>query len=120
MAKKKPKEPEYTRTALVPGLAGAIAMLIGMAMYTSDWYITVLFVVSILACIMAVYSWQSEQKIKFVFIVLYVAIAVYWNPIFRLTDGIQEGIQWWMLLQTGAAVIFFLGAIVLKTPSTTR
>lgn len=114
---KKSAEPELIRPGIVPGLAGVIAMFIGMGVYGTDWYITVLFVVSILAAILAVFSWQSINSKRWLFTPLFVAIAIYWNPIYRLTDGITPGIQWWMLLQVAAAAVFFLGGFVIKTPA---
>lgn len=117
MATKKQQQPQYIRPGIVPGLAGVIAMFIGMGVYGSEWYITVLFAISILAAIMAVFSWQSINSKKWIFLPLFVAIAVFWNPIYRLTDGFTPGIQWWMLVQTFAAAIFFLGGFMIKTPA---
>ena len=114
---KKQAEPELIRPVFVPGLAGVVAMFIGMGVYGTEWYITILFVVSILAAILAVFSWQWADPKKWVFLPLFFLIAIYWNPIVRLTDGITPGIQWWMLLQTGAAAVFFLGGFLIKTPA---
>lgn len=95
-------------------------MFIGMAIYPTDFYLYVLFAVSIMAAIMAVFSWQSQYRSKYVFLPLFLAIAIYWNPIFRLNEGFQQGIQWWMLVQTAAAAIFFIGAFWIKTPAPAR
>lgn len=114
---RKQEEPQFIRPGIAPGLAGVIAMFIGMGIYGSDWYISVLFVVSSLAAILAYYSWQWADSKKWVFLVAFVAIAIFWNPIIRLTDGFTPGIQWWMLVQTAAAAVFFLGGFMIKTPA---
>lgn len=113
----KSQDYELIRPGIVPGLAGVIAMFISMGMYETDWYITLLFIISILAAILAVFSWQSINSKRWLWTPLFVAIAVFWNPIFRLTDGFTPGIQWWMLVQTAAAAVFFLGGFWIKTPS---
>ena len=43
MAKDKNTIPEFIRPGIAPGLAGVITMFIGMAVYVSEWYITVMF-----------------------------------------------------------------------------
>lgn len=95
-------------------------MFIGMATYESDWYITVLFAIAILAAIMVVFSFQSLGKEKFVFAPLFGLITIYWNPIFRLNEGWDPGAQAWLLIQVAAAAVFFLGAFMTKTPATPR
>lgn len=114
---KKQEEPQLIRPGIVPGLAGVTAMFIGMGVYGSEWYITVLFVISILAAILAVFAWNWNDPKKWVFLPAFAAIAIFWNPIVRLTDGITPGIQWWMLVQTAAAAVFFLGGFLIKTPA---
>lgn len=120
MANKKPAQIEVFRPGIVPGIAGSAAMFIGMATYVSDWYITVLFAISILSAIMVVFSLQSLGKEKFVFAPLFVLITIYWNPIFRLNEGWDSGQQLWLLIQVAAAAVFFLGGFMTKTPATPR
>lgn len=122
MANKKstPRTPvEVFRPGIVPGLAGSVAMFIGMGTYETDWYITVLFAISILAAIMTVFSFQSMPgATKWVFVALYALITIYWNPIFRLNEGWDSGAQAWLLIQTIAAATFFVGGFMVKTPAT--
>lgn len=120
MATKKSAQIEVFRPGIVPGIAGSTAMFIGMATYESDWYITVLFAISILAAIMAVFSYQSLGNSKFYFIPAFLIIAVYWNPVFRLNEGWDSGAQLWLLVQVAAAAVFFLGGFMTKTPATPR
>lgn len=120
MATKKPAQPEFIRPGIVPGIAGVTAMFIGMATYESDWYITVLFAICILAAILAVFSFQSIDSLKWLFLPLFGIIAVYWNPVFRLNEGWNSGGQTWLLLQVAAAAVFFLGGLMLKTPVSDR
>lgn len=114
---KKQQAPTFMRPGIVPGLAGTTAMFIGMAVYGNDWYITVLFAISILAAIMTVFSFQAVDFKKFIFAPLFAAITIYWNPIFRLNEGWDSGAQTWLLIQVAAAAIFFLGGFMLKTPA---
>ena len=118
MAAKKPAQIEVFRPGIIPGILGSAAMFIGMATYETDWYITVLFAISILAAVMVVFSYQSLGREKFVFIPLFVIITIYWNPIFRLNEGWDSGGQLWLLIQVAAAAVFFLGAFMTKTPAT--
>jgi hypothetical protein len=120
MATKKPAQVEVFRPGIVPGIAGSAAMFIGMATYETDWYITVLFAISILAAVMVVFSYQSLGREKFVFAPLFVLITIYWNPIFRLNEGWDSGGQLWLLIQVAAAAVFFLGGFMTKTPATPR
>lgn len=112
---------ELMRPGIVPGIAGVVAMFIGMATYQSDWYITVLFLICILAAILAVMSFQAVELWKrIVFTVLFAVIAVYWNPIYRFNEGFNSGGQVWLLVQLVAAAIFFLGGFLLKTRAAKR
>jgi hypothetical protein len=120
MAQKKSAEPELIRPGIVPGIAGVIAMFIGMATYESDWYVTVLFVICILAAILTVLAFQSVQPIKWPLMALFAGIAIYWNPIFRLNEGWNSGGQTWLLIQVAAAAVFFIGGFVIKTPVSER
>lgn len=114
---KQTKAPQFIRPGIVPGLAGMIAMFIGMGFYANEWYITVLFAISILAAIMTVFSFQAIDYKKFIFGPLFALITVYWNPIFRLNEGHDSGGQVWLLIQVAAAAVFFLGGFMLKTPA---
>jgi hypothetical protein len=116
MAQKKSAEPEFIRPGIVPGIAGSVAVFISMATYESDWYVTVLFVICILAAILTVFSVQAVNSAKWVFIPVFGAITIYWNPIFRLNEGWNSGGQSWLLIEVAAAAAFFLGGFLLKTP----
>ncbi|MEY4102133.1 MAG: hypothetical protein RIR88_267 [Actinomycetota bacterium] len=120
MAQKKSAEPELIRPGIVPGIAGVIAMFIGMATYESDWYVTVLFVICILAAILTVFAFQSVQLTKWPLMALFAVIAIYWNPIFRLNEGWNSGGQTWLLIQVAAAAVFFVGGFVMKTQVSER
>jgi len=115
MAQKKTVEPELISPGIVPAIAGVVAMFIGMATYESDWYVTVLFVICILAAMLTVFAYQSVQASKWALMPLFAIIAIYWNPVFRLNEGWNSGGQLWLLLQVGAAAVFFIGGFVMKT-----
>lgn len=100
---------EFRRTALAPGLLAAIALVIGIALIESDGFVVIRFVVSILALIVTVFSFQARQ---WWWIPLMLAIAVAWNPVFPLpVSG-----PWWLGAQYLAILPFVLAGVFVKVP----
>ncbi|MET4781826.1 DUF6804 family protein [Glaciihabitans sp. UYNi722] len=100
--------PEFRRTALAPGILGAIVLLAGLALLdNAGGYLFIRFAVCILALIMCVFSWQAKQ---WWWIVGLLAIAVLWNPIvpFELHG------QVWVALQFVGALLFIVVGIRVK------
>ncbi len=106
------------RPGIVPGILGVSAVFIGMAVAGSEWFLTVLFAVSILAAIMCVFSVQAHSAKTAVFIPLFSIVAVVFNPIVRLSYSFSG--QPWLLGQAAAAAVFFLGGFMIKTPAPKR
>lgn len=99
--------PQFRRTALAPGILGAIVLLAGIGLLGSDGHTVILFAVAILALIMCVFAWQSKQ---WWWILGFAPIAVVWNPIYPL--GLEGDI--WLGLQYVAALVFIAAGILIK------
>ena len=100
------------RTALAPGILAAIALLIGVALITSDGFTVIRYVVSILALIVAWFAWQARQ---WWWIVGLVPIAVLWNPVFPIDLGQPD---LWLGLQYVAVLVFLAAGILIKVADT--
>jgi hypothetical protein len=101
--------PEFSRSALVPGLLGAIVLIAGFALIGTTWYLYVQYVVSILALIMCVFAGQAKQ---WWWLAGLLPIAVVWNPVWPLAldDLVLRS------LELVAAVVFIGAGIVIKVP----
>jgi hypothetical protein len=99
--------PQFRRTALAPGILGAIVLLAGIGLIGGDVFTVILYAVSILALIMAVFSWQAKQ---WWWLIGFVPIAVVWNPVFPL--GLEGDV--WLGLQYIAALVFIAAGILVK------
>lgn len=75
---RKTQQPGELRPALLPGLLGAIATVIAIFLLGSDLYFAVRFIISILACIIAVFAVQGRA---WWWLPVLVAIVVLWNPV---------------------------------------
>jgi hypothetical protein len=101
----------FRRTALAPGILGAIVLLAGLALFESGAFYWIKVVVAILAAIVAVYAWQAKQWWWLPFLA---AIVVLWNPIFPITLH-QDYI--WLILQYVAVVLFIVCGVLIKVPN---
>ncbi|MGO4689378.1 DUF6804 family protein [Glaciibacter sp. 2TAF33] len=104
-----PAEPTFTRSALAPGLLGAIALLAGLALLDVDSFIIIRYVVSILAIIICIFVVQAKA---WWWLVVLVPIAVIWNPVFVI-DLHGQG---WVSAQFIAALAFIVVGIRTKVP----
>jgi hypothetical protein len=116
----RPDQIEYMRPGILPGLLGALAVLSGLFLYSTDWFITIEFAVSILSAIMVAFSLQGRlvrPVITYVFVPLLIAIVVIWNPIVNFSTTVATALtpQGWMLTEVAAAVIVFLAGVLTKT-----
>ena len=101
------------RPALVPALLGAMALLIGSALITSDTFTVIQFAVSIFALIVAVFAWQAGQ---WWWIIGLAPIAVLWNPVLPIDLGLPD---LWLGLQFVASAIFIAAGILIKVSDKT-
>lgn len=100
----------FRRTALAPGILGAIALLAGLALLDSGAYFWIKSVVAILAAIVGVYAWQSRQ---WWWLPLLAAMVVAWNPVWPINWHHWIG---WLLAQYVGAVVFLVVGVLIKVP----
>lgn len=101
----------FRRTALAPGILGAIVLMAGLALIESEAFFWIKAVTAVLAAIVAVYAWQSRQ---WWWLLPLAAIVVAWNPIWPIT--IRPG-QVWVGLQYVAALLLVLCGVFIKVPN---
>ena len=104
-----PAEPTFSRSALAPGLLGAITLLAGLALLDSGGYIVIRYAVSILAVIICVFVIQAKS---WWWLIGLVPIAILWNPIFV----IELHGQGWVSAQFIAALVFVIVGVRTKVP----
>ena len=102
--------PAFTRPALAPGLLAAIALLAGLALLSSDWFLAVRFVVSILALIMCVFAIRGRAWWT---LPLLAAIAILWNPVIVVP---LEG-EIWQALQFIGALVTVVTGVFIRVPT---
>ncbi|MFC6357325.1 DUF6804 family protein [Luethyella okanaganae] len=107
---RRPSPPIFTRPALAPGLLGAIALLVGLALLDSEWFVAIRFAISILALIMCVFVVQARA---WWWLAGLVPIAVLWNPIVVIP---WHG-QGWVSFQFVAALVFVIVGVLTKVPA---
>jgi hypothetical protein len=105
--------PTFTRTALAPGLIGAIALLAAVAVIDSGWFTILQYVISILALIVCVFAWQAKQ---WWWLIGLIPIAVIWNPVWPLDFDPPV----WYAFHLAAAVIFVAAGLLIKIPVSTK
>ena len=99
--------PRFRRTALVPGILGALVLLAGVALIEGAGFTFIRFAVSILALVVSVYAWQAKQ---WWWLCALVPIAVIWNPVVPVEF---EG-DAWLGAQYVAALAFTAAGILIK------
>jgi hypothetical protein len=105
-----PAQPQFSRSALAPGLLGGIVVLAGLALIGNSWFSAVLYVTSILALILCVFAWQAKQ---WWWLIGLVPIAVLWNPVWPITFADLL----WRFLQIAGAIVFVAAGIAIKIPT---
>lgn len=104
-----PVEPDFTRSALAPGLLGAIVLMVGLSLLDSDAFTIIRFAVSILALIMIVFVIQAKA---WWWLPGLLPVAVLWNPIVEFD---LHG-QVWVAAQFVAALLFIAVGIITRVP----
>lgn len=104
-----PAEPTFLRSALAPGLLGAIALLAGLALLEGDGFLVIRFVVSILALILSVFVIQAKA---WWWLLGLIPIVVLWNPVVV----IELHGQGWVSAQFVAALLFTAVGILTRVP----
>ena len=102
------------RTAIIPAVLAAIALLAGIALLDTDGFIIIRFAVSILALVVAVFAWQARQ---WWWLIGLVPIAVLWNPAFPIDLGNDT---LWLALQYVGAVVFLICGFFIRVVDSTQ
>jgi len=103
------KTTAFRRPAFVPGILGALVLVGGTLWISVDSFTIILFIVAILAAIMAVFAWQA--KLWWAVGVLGV-IVIAWNPVFPFPF---TGYLWLAAQFVAALAMVFVG-IFIKVP----
>src|SRR5476651_1484199 len=101
----------FRRTALAPGILGAIVLLAGLALLDNSLYFWIETVVAILAAIVAVYVWQARQ---WWWLPVLAAMVVAWNPIYPINWHHWVG---WLIAKYVGAVVFLVVGVHVKVPN---
>ncbi len=103
--------PTHRRIALAPAVIAAVCLLVGSVLIGADAYVAVLYVVSILALIVAVFAWQARH---WWWLAGLLPIAIAWNPVFPLQfDG-----DLWRGAHYIAALVFIAAGILIRVVNT--
>ena len=103
--------PQYRRSALAPGILGALVLLAGLAVIGKDAHTIVLFAVSILAAIVGVFAWQARA---FAWLIPLGAVVVAFNPVFPIDFETTV----WLALHYGAVFVFIAAAVLIRIRNT--
>lgn len=97
----------YQRNAFAPSLLAAAALFISPLLMGGEWFLLVLFLVSIMAVIVV---WFAVQARHWWWVPVFAAIAVIWNPVFPFpfTGPV------WTAAQPVAAVTFLVAGAMIK------
>lgn len=98
---------EFQRNALAPALIAAVTLVVAPVLIDGPWRLLVLFVVSILALIVA---WFAVQARQWWWVPVFVAVATIWNPVipFPFSGPV------WVAAQLVAAVVFLIAGALIK------
>ena len=102
-------DPGTRRLALLPGIIGALALLIGAVTLDEGPFEVVRYIVAIFALIVAVFAFQAKQ---WWWLPLLAVIAVAWNPVWV----VPVPAPWWQGAQYVAALVFLLAGWFIKVP----
>jgi len=103
--------PQYRRSALAPGILGALVLLAGLALIGKDAHTIVLFAASILAAIVGVFAWQARA---YPWVVPLGAVVVAFNPIFPFEFDTTV----WLALHYGGVFVFIAAALFIRVRNT--
>ncbi|MGL3151621.1 DUF6804 family protein [Microbacterium sp. A82] len=103
--------PQMQRNALAPGLLAAIALFVSPLFPEGTVATVILFLVAILAAIVA---WFALRAGQWWWTIVFVAIAVVWNPIYPFGfSGV-----WWTVATIAAALAFITAGALVKNERT--
>ena len=97
----------YQRNAFAPSLIAAAILFVSPLLIGGEWWQLVLFVVAILAVIVA---WFAVQARQWWWLGVFIPIAVLWNPVVPLPFSGPV----WTAAQPVAAVAFLVAGALIK------
>jgi hypothetical protein len=108
-----PKQPApvvWQRNALAPGILAAITLFVAPALIAAGWEQIVLYIVAILAAIVAYFAVQAKA---WVWVAVFAVVVIVWNPIFPLAwpDDLRIA---WIVAQPVAAIVFLVAGAMIK------
>lgn len=103
------QQPQFSKMALAPGILATIALGIGLALIGTELFTVVLYAVSILAIIVAVFAVQARS---FWWLIGLAPIAVLWNPVWPIALPEDP----WRFLQIAAIGVFMAAGLRIKVP----
>ncbi|MFG6476641.1 DUF6804 family protein [Microbacterium sp. P06] len=100
---------EFQRNALAPGILGAVVLLAGIALFESDFFLVVRFIVAILALVI---GWFALQARQWWWVPVMIVMAIIWNPVYPIAfDG-----PWWVAAHVAGAAVFIAAGATIKSP----
>lgn len=111
-AQRRPAEPAFQRNALAPGILAAIVLILSPLFADGTAAMIVRYAVAILALIV---GWFALQARQWWWTIVFVAVAVFWNPIFPFpVDPVV-----WSITGVVAALAFLTAGALVKTERST-
>lgn len=99
----------FQRNALAPSIFAAVFLFLAPLMLDGDFGFLVLYVVAIMALIIA---WFAIQARQWWWAPIFIAVAVLWNPVYPMPfSGVI-----WTIAQPVTALVFLIAGAVIKTP----
>ena len=105
------------RPGILPGVLGAIGVLLGLWLFDTEWFFAIRVGVAIFAAILVVMCFQARRPSTFVAAALLALIVVIWNPVVDLTDVFRSGAsQVWMFVELVAAAVMLWSGVIIRVP----
>jgi hypothetical protein len=105
---------EVMRPGILPGVLGAVAILLGVWLVGTEWEFAVRLAASILAAILVVFCLQARHRKFIANILLLAAIVVIWNPVIDLITPFKALGQGWLFIELLAAAIMLWSGFSVK------
>lgn len=104
-----PSKPPMSQPAFIPSLVAAAALLSGIPLLETEWYLVIRFIVAIMALITA---WYALQGAQWWWTIVFFVVAIVWNPVFPVpTEG-----PWWIVAHLAVAALFAVGGAAIRVP----
>jgi len=105
---------DVMRPGILPGILGAVSVLLGLWLVGTEWVFAVRLAASILAAIMVVFCIQARRRKFIAQGVLLGVIVVIWNPVIDLITPFTVLGQGWLFIELLAAAIMLWAGSSIK------